>query len=147
MTITNYLKARFHSAEAATTALPALRAFVREGIDARDYWQAHRHLEQRGQRQVFWLRFAEQFPAIHAYLGALADGDCDQALLGFLEFGHEQTNELYVEGALLFFKAPGLWLGTDWELLSDYLKSHLQAAGVAWIGDDPGIDFFDLLQP
>lgn len=146
-TTTNYLKARFVCAEAAAAALPAFRAFIHEGIQARAWWQAHRQLEHRGQRQTFWLRFTEQFPIVRACLGAFAGGDCDQALLGFLEFGSEQANELYVEGACLFFKAPGLWNGADWEPMADYLKSHFGAAGVAWIGDDPGSGFFDMLNP
>lgn len=146
-TTTNYLKARFASPAAAAEALPALRAFITEGMASHGWWRAHRPLEQQGRRDAFWQQFRTLFPSVFDYLGPMAGGHCDEALLGFLEFGSEQVNELYVEGEYLFFKAPGLWSGADWEPLADFLKTHFGAEGVAWIGDDPGIDFFDLLQP
>ena len=147
MTTTNYLKARLASTIAAEQALSAFRSFLLQAIESNLWWRAHRDLEGRGQRTEFWQQFQTRFPDVFAYLGSMTGGDCDQALLGLLEFGSEQTNELYVEGPLLFFKAAGLWQCADWDLLAAFLKSRFGAEGVAWIGDDPGFDYFDLLQP
>lgn len=117
---TNYFKARFSSAQAAVQALPSIRAFVREGIQARSWWQAHRHLERQGRRSDFWKQFPSRFPEACLYLGTLAGGNCDDALLGFLEFGAEEANEIEVDGEYLLFKAPGLWHSADWNLLAEY---------------------------
>jgi hypothetical protein len=146
-TTINYLKARFASPITAEEALPRLRSFIREGIEAHTFWKNHRCMERQGQRSEFWSQFQAKFPEVFAYLGPMVGGNSDQALLGFLEFGSEQSNELYVEGQFLFLKASGLWHGADWVLLAAFLKSRFGAESVAWIGDEPGIDFFDMLQP
>jgi hypothetical protein len=147
MPVTNSLEARFVDAATAASRKPQIEALVRQGQQAHAFWQAHRQLEGQGRRAGFWSQFRAQFPDVHTCLHLLAGGNRDQALLGFLEFGAADTNELYVEGEYLFLKAPGLWCGAEWDLLAAFLKSLFGAEAVAWIGDDPGIDFFDLLQP
>lgn len=141
----NYLKARFESADAAAEALPRVEAFVRQGVAAHAWWKAHRGLEANGRRRDFWRQLSTAFPDVYASLGLLADGGCNEALLGFLEFGREGTIELHVEGALLYYRAE-VWHGGDWDPLGHYLKTRLGALGVDWIGHEPG-DFFAMLEP
>jgi hypothetical protein len=146
-TVTNYLKARLTDAATAAQTWSTIAVLLLEGRQAHDFWQNHRRLEQQGRRAEFWTRFRLSFPRIYACLGSLTDGHCDEALLEFLEFGQPDKMELFTAGKHVCLKAADLWCGADWDLLAAFVKSHFQAEGVAWIGDDPGIDFFDVLAP
>ncbi len=141
-----YLKVRFETAEAAAAALPAIRAFVHEGVQAFGWWRANRAMESKGERRAFWLRFRGLFPDVHDYLADKAGGNCDEALLGLLEFGSPDRTELECDGRFLRYKAE-VWHGADWTPMGEFLKRRFGALGFAWIGDEPGFDLFDILNP
>jgi hypothetical protein len=141
-----YLKARFATPAAAKNALPNVQGFIREGIRAHAWWQNHRHYEHRGQRPDFWKLFQWQFPPIHKYLGSKAGGDCDQALLGFLEFGKDQEFELRTDREFLLYRAE-VWHGADWDLIGEFLKTEFSAEASDWIGQEDPIDYFEILDP
>src|SRR5262249_14442709 len=142
----NYLKARYTDAAAADQALPKIEALMKQGRYAHAFWKSQRRMEQQGRQREFWLQFQAAFPDVYLCLGSLAGGDCDEALLGFLEFGTPDKIELYVDGNHIFLKAADLWCGADWELLANYLKTYCGALNAVWIGDEP-LDYFALLDP
>ena len=80
------------------------------------------------------------------YLSDKAGGDCDQALLGLLEFGKEDTIEIDHDGVFFKYKAE-VWHGADWTPLGEFVKRKFGALGFAWIGDEPGMDLFNILHP
>ncbi len=141
-----YLKARFIDAEAAAAALPAIQAFVEQGVRSRDWWRSNRTLESKGERRAFWARFQGLFPTVHDYLADKAGGDCSEALLGLLEFGSPDRTELECDGRFLKYKAE-VWHGTDWTPMGEFVKRKFGALAYAWIGDEPGFDLFDILNP
>ena len=141
-----YLKCRFANAEAAEAALPLIRAFMAEGIEARAWWDAQRSLKGKDQRRTFWRRFQGQFPLVDAYLGERAGGAWDDALAPFLEFGAPDRTELSCEDKFIKYKAE-VWREADWSPLEEFLKAHFGALGTAFIGDEPGFDLFTILNP
>ncbi len=141
-----YMKMRFQTKEAAAHALPEFRAFLDEGVRAHAWWQSHRLLENKGQRAEFWKQFRSLFPDVTDCLADKVDGDCDQALLGFLEFGREGTVELECSSVFLKYKAE-VWHSAEWDPLGEFVKRKFGALGFAWIGDEPCIDLFDILKP
>jgi hypothetical protein len=142
----NYLKARYADPAAAAQAVPQIAALIHEGQQAHAFWKSHRRMEQQGRRAEFWMLFRMSFMDVYTCLGPLAGGDCDEALLGFLEFGTPDKIELYADGNHVFLKASDLWCGADWEPLLDYLKVHCGAINAEWTGDEPS-DYFALLDP
>lgn len=135
-----YLKARFKDDAAAAEALPKIKAFIAEGIRAGDWWQAHRDLERDGRRHEFWNSFATEFPLVYKYLGMFraADGDCNNALAGLLDFGasEDYVEDVNQDGAVLSYGSGSIWHFTDWSHFMDFLQSEFGAVKTTYCSDE-----------
>lgn len=127
---TFYLKARFDSAADLQEKLPAIEAFITEGIHACDYWQVYRSEPQ----EEFWSAFTKRFPLVTKYLGDFVGGDCNNALSGLLEFGWGEAAawDLRTDGAVLSYSADA-WAHGTWENFALFLETHFGAKRTGWL--------------
>ena len=155
---TYYLKAKFPSMESLSTALPEIIAFILEGIKAEKWWEEHRTLESKGDRELFWLQFRPQFPTVYHYLqyAGFADGDCNSALSNIINFGNDETvatdffDDLYPNNSVACFNKPlfmynaYVWHLAVWDYFCDYLELKFGAISAEYLSDED-IDPYDLL--
>ena len=137
-----HMKVVFRTRPEARAALPRIREFLTEASDACDYWQEHRHLERTpGRRGEFWEGFRGRLPAVHRYLEHLgrANGDCDSALVGLLDFGArvglKEQLTLSREQPAVLYRAE-VWHGSDWDGLEGFLKEELGAVRAPWLSEE-----------
>lgn len=151
---TYYCKIFFDSNQSAEQALPKINAFLKQGVNANDFWQYHR---DQSNRDEFWVDFDSNFPEIGNYLRTVqvrsfADGkvrpafggDHDNDLAGLLDFGDESDiDRMSVHGNIIRYSAY-VWHFADWDPMLDFIKRRYGAERYTWLNDEY-VDYFDLL--
>lgn len=145
---TYYVKARFKDQAAAEAALPGIKRFLSEGIEAQDWWQRNRGMEHDGQRAAFWDQFKAKFPMVVKYLESfhagcgggehcLVGGDCNNDLAGFLDFGgcEDDLDAVEVHGDELVYSAT-VWHFARWDPFVAFLESKFGATETGWVSDE-----------
>ncbi len=61
-------------------------------------------------------------------------------------YSHFLAIEIDQDGVFFKYKAD-VWHGADWTPLGEFVKRKFGALGFAWIGDEPGMDLFNILHP
>lgn len=143
------MEVRFPSPETLNAALPGIKAFIREGVQAQDWWQKNRDHERDGFRGEFWNRFKTNFPQIYLYLrgSGHADGDCNNALAGVLNFGFASDVEDYFdlyypddeepdESTSVFAYEMEVWHFANWDYFGNHLKRQFGAVSFIWVSDE-----------
>lgn len=155
-----YLKAEFPGIDTFARAIPEIRAFLMESVDAYDWWQEHRDLEYDGKRDEFRTAFKAEFPSVYDYLqlAGHADGDCNNDLSGLLDFGGADdiamyfddldipppcitvsvgTNTLIVKPKPVeFLYDAEVWHGSNWDYFCTYLMKKFGATRANWISEE-----------
>ena len=130
--------------------LDSINAFIAEGQKAEDWWQNHRlcegtkpesPLKDRGE---FWVQFKARFPTVYEMLEGihLAEGDCNNALAGKIDFGAEDERARGADGTLYFDAL--VWHFADWNVLANFLEKKFELTEVRWLSDEY-TDIYDLL--
>jgi hypothetical protein len=139
-----YLKARFESREDVERAMPQVVTLIKQGIEAQEWWQEHRNMEQ-DDRPAFWKEFVERFPAVTEYLGetghstfrnSIVGGDCNNELSGELDFGCDESDleSIMICGNEIWYSAL-VWHFADWTRLAESFY-RFGAKRVGWISDE-----------
>jgi hypothetical protein len=135
---TFYAKIKFATNQEAMNALPKIKAFLEEGIEAFEWWQQNKTNEA-----IFWKGFETKFPNISDYLKTQTKAwgeNCNSALSGCLDFNFEYIERPKSSREVRF---SGLvWHFADWDPLCIYLKTKFNAVEALWISDEY-VDPFD----
>lgn len=123
--------------------------FMREGSEAEDWWQDHRHYEREKRRDRFWEEFDKKFPHVSDYLKFIKKhgGDCSNDLAGYLDFGvweDDQDNLKRGDGDEIRYNAY-VWHFADWDGLCKYIEKTFGLTNVRWLSDEHTESLYDLL--
>jgi hypothetical protein len=157
---TYYAKIYFESEEKAKEALPKVRKFFLEGVDADDFWQGHRDMKNK---KEFWKTFDDKFPEVSNYLRATTEhdyetkksailfgGDHNNRLAGYLNFGEKSELEddkycpLEVDGSEIRYHAT-VWYFANWRPMLDFVKKRYGAIKTGYVSDEY-VDYFDCIK-
>lgn len=127
--------------------LDKIKAFFSEGFKAELWWQNHRDYEREEKCNQFWTEFDHKFKTVSKYLKFIGkhDGDCNNDLAGYLDFGNEYDIEEHFEcvGETLRYYAE-CWHFADWDPLMMFLEDEFELTNARWLSDEY-INPFDLL--
>jgi hypothetical protein len=151
---TYYCKIFFDSNQSAEQALPKIKAFLKQGVQAADFWHKYRDTTNH---EKFWQDVDREFPEIGNYLRTAEvtsfhdkkvrpafGGDHDNDLAGLLDFGDESDiDRMSVYGNIIRYSAY-VWHFADWDPMLDFIKRRYGAERYTWLSDEY-VDYFDLL--
>ena len=119
-----------------------LNQFFLEAKYAYDFWQKGRE----GTREVFYMAFEKKFPLMTEYVKStgLWGGDIN-ALSGNMDFGQE-GDETLVEGTTVGWGSDGVWHGSNWTFVCNFIKAKYGAIKIVWDTEENGCGGIDSLQ-
>lgn len=141
---TFYCKIFFNTQQEAQAALPKIKKFITEGIEAEDFWQSRRNDNcDDNTRKIFWSDFEQKFPEISNYLrhASYFGGDCNNRLAGLLDFGTpDEAEYVDIDDNAIRYMAY-VWHFADWEPWLDFVKKRYGAERFSWVNDEYVDDF------
>ena len=153
---TYYCKIFFDTPQEAQAALPKIKKFITEGIEAEDFWHSRRDDNyDDNTRKIFWSDFEQKFPEVSNYLRAtiiqdgeneatpLFGGDCNNRLAGLLDFGTPGDDEYVdIDGNAICYAAY-VWHFAAWDPWLDFVQKRYGAQRYSWVSDEDA-NYFDL---
>lgn len=138
-----YIKAYFSYVEDADEAYDGIREFIKEGINAGDWWQEHRDCKNCDE---FWKHFVTKFPNIAKTIPDKIGGDCDNALAGVLNYGNyvEDVEYNYQKDREVIRYTAYVWHFSNWDRFAHALRTQFGASQVTWISEEY-LDPFDTI--
>jgi hypothetical protein len=145
---TYYFKAEFLSEKEAQSAQKKITKFLAESRKAYEFYQKARAIFLRYRLDGFWQKFKSQYPLVFNYVQTLPEyiKDPESAdLSGLLDFGQD-SNDVYIKGAMVSYEDGMVWHFTDWGPLCNYIQKHFGAIKAVWDTEENGIGSLDSLQ-
>jgi hypothetical protein len=148
------IKATYSTAEKATAAADLLRTFLKQAMEAYDFWQRSRDHPKPAAKE-FWADFKGKFPLIVEMLNHLNEPtptvdmkEWSNGLAGKLGVigGEEDVSHVIVKGKEVRYSAE-VWHFSQWDHFARWILAATGADEVRWHSSQSEPDDWEAVKP